>query len=999
MRTGWSAGWAGCRSVPLLALLVLLTRTHPVRGQYEPLADQVNITCSRATTWVEGAGNVVMLEGPVVIELDKNRLTAADAVVWVTPLAGAEAGQRRIEVSLVGDARLEQPNGIVRSGPRLFVSARVRGAIRLTAERGGGDRRESDLYKLADGIRPKPVTPGEGRGRWVEEDLGLRPSTQPTTQQTDRFRPKQPVRISAERFVTVDTPDGTTAAILSGKVTLLQRPEEGGFLELLADQAVVFTPLRGLKDLGAADQMRAIQDAITAAYLEGDVRIVRTPPNQREEAEQRLEASRAFYDFTTDRAVLTDVVLHTTDPRLQIPVVVRARMVRQLSENEYTAEKAKITSSSFATPSYHIGAASTYIRQAQADDPVTGDRTHFVARDTTFNVFGLPVFWLPGAAGTVTERSVLRDAAIGNSSDFGFEVQTRWGLFESFGRAPPRGLDASYRLDYYSDRGFATGLDATYAGGFVSESTLEPWAFTGELTSFLVFDDGTDRFGRNRRRVEPEDDTRGRFGWRHQHYLPGDWHLQVTAGYITDPTFMEEWFQREFLTSPPLQTSLYLKRQRESEVISFLTSFQPMDFVTTAEGYQEGAEVEKIAEVAYHRIGDSWWEDQATFFSSNTLSMLAFEPTDSTLEELGFRREAVGFQSPGLPSYGLTGTPDDTNYRADFRQEINWPLSSGRFRMVPYVVGRYTPYNEGVDGGVEQRVYAAAGLRMTTQLWKVDDSAESKLFDIHRLRHVIEPQINLMASVQSVDREDLLIYDEPIDAITDLGVVSLALNQRWQTKRGGPGRWRSVDVLRWNTSLNLFFNTDDDERDDDDDDDERGIDAFRGLFFFSQPETSVARDSVNSDVEWILSDAFRVYADVQYNLDEAELATVGAGLNVQQGRVNYYAEWRHIGVDFVQVVNGNTLRFEEQDLVLIGLTYQLTPKYTLAVHNAYDLAQNRQDRTLFSLTRQFDRFFVSVSFGTDNLDDETFFFVNVWPEGIMAPRGGSRSVTSALSQP
>src|SRR5262249_33481054 len=160
-----------------------------------------------------------------------------------------------------------------------------------------------------------------------------------------------------------------------------------------------------------------------------------------------LTANRAFYDFTTDRAVLTDVVLHNTDPKSGIPIVVRARLMRQLSATpqirEYTAEKAVLTTSSFQSPSYNIGARSAYIRQTDFGNEVTGTRSSFVANDATFNMGGVPVFYSPVAAGEVVENGALRHVETSHSRGFGYGLATEWGLFETLGRLPPKGVDAS----------------------------------------------------------------------------------------------------------------------------------------------------------------------------------------------------------------------------------------------------------------------------------------------------------------------------------------------------------------------------------------------------------------------------------------------------------------------------------------------------------------------------------------------------------------------------
>ena len=86
-----------------------------------------------------------------------------------------------------------------------------------------------------------------------------------------------------------------------------------------------------------------------------------------------------------------------------------------------------------------------------------------------------------------------------------------------------------------------------------------------------------------------------------------------------------------------------------------------------------------------------------------------------------------------------------------------------------------------------------------------------------------------------------------------MDAVQFALRQRWQTKRGAPGQHRSVDVFAWNLELNFF-------------DDARpevvvptavgpaSAAGFRGLFFASEPEASLARDGINTDALWRISD-------------------------------------------------------------------------------------------------------------------------------------------------
>ena len=83
-------------------------------------------------------------------------------------------------------------------------------------------------------------------------------------------------------------------------------------------------------------------------------------------------------------------------------------------------------------------------------------------------------------------------------------------------------------------------------------------------------------------------------------------------------------------------------------------------------------------------------------------------------------------------------------------------MNVGQFKVVPYLLGRYTVYTDSPAGGAKNRFLGGVGARISTAFWKVDDSVESDLFDLHRLRHVIEPEVNLFTSAETVHREQRL---------------------------------------------------------------------------------------------------------------------------------------------------------------------------------------------------------------------------------------------------
>jgi hypothetical protein len=984
-------GGAGTRPTRLIALLALALLV-PRSAKAQSVSQTLTISAPSSVTWSQPPADVLFLDGPVRIDIDHARLTADQAVIWLTPQPGGADKGLSVRIALMGSARLEQDLA-VRSGDEMLVTASILGSVRVSADQ----QRQEDLshtpaYERALLLRDQAAaqTPQQAGGI-VLPPLPQTPSTRPAVAPA-------PVQIRGD-ISTFRAPDGTLAVLFENNVLLAQQRPGGEYLQLQADRGIAFTTLR-MGDDGegglAIGRVTSIEQAMTAVYLEGDVRIAFSPAPPRPRSsiatslEQRLSADRVFYDFTTDQAVLTQAVFRATDPTRQLPLTMRAQVIRQLARTpqtqEFSAENARLTTSSFAVPTYAVAADKVYLRQEDAEGPRDPQRYVFTARDSTFQTFGLPVLWLPVASGSFTERGLpLRHFDIGSSSGYGFGVRTEWGLFESLGRVPPEHLDTSVSLDYFADRGAGLGMDAAYDGGLVTSTTRQPWNFTGDLTAYIVPDDqGVDNLGRDRAKIDPGDEIRGRALWQHQHFFPDHWQLQLQAAWVSDATFMEEWFEREFNTEGPQETSIYFRRAEGPEAITFLTSVQPNEMVTTADMLQEQFEVERLPVIGYDRIGDSLGRDTLTVFGNATLAGLRFRQSVASLADQGFGAASGG---PGLPSVGVVpftdpflapmAIDDELVYRADVREQVDYPTQLGPIHAVPYLMGRATAWSDSPEGTGQQRLMGGAGLRVGTAFWRVYDDTESRMLDLHRIRHVVEPELHLFTSAATLDRGEAFIYDESVDGITDLSSASVGLRQRWQTKRGGPGRLRSVDFL----SLNLFFNSFSNEPPAD----QMQPVGFRGLYFASLPEASVPRDSFNADAQWRISDSTVVLADAQQNLEESVLATAAIGLAVQRGdHVSYFIGTRYIN---------------ELDTMLasIALQYELTRKYSVTLGQSYDFDEDGTVYTSGGIRRRFDRLTAVLTAYHDQREDESGVRFTIYPEGLGVGLG-TDTVNSVLGQ-
>jgi hypothetical protein len=964
--------WTVAVALTVLSLLCIGSRAF---SQDQPASDKLFIDAASASTWNNGASDVIQLQGPLTIRTDQMVLTADQAVLWLTPSQGPVFPRINAEIALLGNVAVKMPSqGITRSSPSLLVSVYVRGAIQLTAtDKSPVDQSRSELYVKASALRAAGNVTNQAaelRQGPVPENVvpkypelprfrftGTNPKTQPSLRRGE-------LRMHADDTEFIPTADDTLAATLRGNVILLQTRPNHDFLEIRSDRAVVFTDEKASRVAESPGDLTSMGGHVVGAYLEGDVRINYTP-NAQERAETRMTAQRVYYDFTTDRAIMTDVVVRTNDIDSGIPITIRAEKLRQLSLTEFTGSGAEMTASSFVNPTLAVRTGQVYIREDQVavpDLPNPMQQEYFVSNDVTAAAFGIPFFYFPALSGTIDDTGFpLRNINIGGTNHLGFGIATEWGLYELMGVDHPHNFDVSFLADYYDKRGEATGLNFTLSGHNIDSDTSESTDYSDTFKSFLIEDHGVDEFGANRADVTPPQETRGMELFQHQQFLPDDWQVQMRLGYVSDPTLLEEYYPDDFARNQPYDDEIYVKRQEDTEAFTALANFDTTNFVTTSDRLADQFDVEKMPEVGYDRIGDSLLGDNLTFYSENTYDRLRFETSRYSLTQLGFvgpgAHPTPDLPAVGLPAEGYTGLTGLYEDRGDTRQEVDYPIQLGEIKVVPYVIGRATAYSDTISGDSQDRIYGAAGVRLTTDFWRVDDSVQSDLFDLDRVRHIIEPEINLFTSGENIDRDQLYIYDENTDAINDISAAEFALHQRWETYRGPPGRQQSVAFLTWNVYADVFTNPPNDP----------GIepDKFRGLFFPSDPEASIPRDAINTDATWLLTNSTAILGDAEYNVDHDDLSTASIGIAAKRGdRLGYY-----FGLRYIEPLNSNIATF--------SANYQLTAKYSLQFTQSYDFRQNQNTNSSFTIFRQFDMLTASLGIFHDSTSGDSGVQFNI----------------------
>ncbi len=933
----------------LLERLTLLTALvavgAPARAAGPPpeafRPEDVLVTGRRMHHFTAGAEPAAVVVGDFALEIAERRFSGRRGVFWVRRDAGGGAG-RTIDLYVEGDARVDEPDGTTTTKAALWTTIHHTGALRASvAQRSDEAVTDLPLYRraLARRRQAEPATqPAEPAADTEEAD---RPPATPRRPAQVSFRAEDTRLLPVERqagrtFIEISDDGGEPREVdLAGVDASIDHllictgdvyvadigPAAALPVEIQADAAVLFVA-QGAPDVDATER-RLASVSITGAYLDGDVRVAA--------GDQTLRAGRMFFDFVGYRAILLDAVYHTIQPQRNIPIYVRAAEV--LLETEWQGDlpatsvirfhDARISTNEFYSPTYHLGAAEAVIRDAtvrdaagRAQGPPAAD---LWTRHATFNIHGVPITYWPATRTRVLYSELpLRRVQVGDHGRFGLGVESDWRLFELLGLREPDGYNAAFSLDAY-EQGAAAGIDTEYARD----------DYAGYLLGYALYDrEGADDFGDDRENV-PAPAHRGRWLWRHRQFFPDDWQLQAEVSYLSDRNFLEAFFPDEFYAGKPQETLLYAKKQQDAWAFTALLQGRVNDFQTTTEAYPEvgawamGRPLGPVTPFAETRVG--------------LLQLRAGDEADAP-------------------------TPtEDAVFRADGRVEADVPLQWGPVQVTPFAFARATYWSDSPAEADLTRALGGGGVRATLNVWRVYNTVRSRLLNVHRLRHILTPEVVALTVGSNVAPDEPYRFSREVETELDgFSGVSVGVRQRWQTYRGHPGARRSVDLARLNVA-GLFF-----------DDPKDPTPPADGRLFFSRGEYAITRNAINADALFNLSDATALLGDMNYDLNDSEIGLANLGLAVQRDpRYRWYLGTRYIDDLDSWVWTG-------------GLNYRLSAKYEFSGFQQYDIDfdEGRNLQTRLSLIRKFPRWYVAVSVVVDAATDDTSILLTLWPEGI-----------------
>ncbi|QDS91394.1 LPS-assembly protein LptD [Roseimaritima multifibrata] len=767
---------------------------------------------------------------------------------------------------------------------------------------------------------------------------------------------------------------GVTIAINDAQADLGDRIINVGTVSLSADRVVGWMPnlssvLSG-GGLGAGDG---------ELYLEGDI-VFR-------QGDRVIYADRMYYNVTRQYGMVLDAEVLTSIPEYEGLVRLKADVLQQVSQGEFVAFDAALTTSRMGVPRYWLQSEQLRLstREELVVDDATGlgtmTRRNLVSSNRNFvYAGGVPLLYWPVFTSDLKHSNLyVTDIKIKNDSIFGTQLFLDFDLFQVLGvDDPPDNVEWTLSTDYLSDRGPALGTTLDYN---VPSVLGIPGPVKGMFDIWGIDDSGLDYLANDRKNLVPPVSLRGRALLRHRHYLPNDFELIAELGLISDRNFLEQYLEREWDRDKDQDNSLRLRKYYQNNMFDLNVSVRTSDFFM---------DTNQLPRFDHYGLGGSIFGDRLTWSMHNQIGYSKLEVADAPEDPVELAKFTL---LPGeVPAEGLI---------ASTKQELAAPINAGVVKVVPYVSGEVTYYGEDVNGNELTRLLGQGGVRTTLPMSKQFPTVQSSLLNIRSLAHKLEWRGDFFYADSNTDLDQIPLYDQldddsqeqfrrrlifdnfggpplptqydprnfafrqgmqshvtsPSNPIADdLMQVRLGLNQRWQTKRGLPGRERIVDLAIFDFDVLLFP--------------EEDRDNFGEVL-----------GPTRYDFRYHVGDRVTLLSDGYFDFFEEGLRSVSAGvMSSRPGLGDIY-------VGFLSLegpISSSVLRG--------AVDYRLNEKWILGAGSTFDLGVVGNVGQNLTITRIGEsgllRMGINVDSGRDNVGFVFSFEPRFWPKRRLGMLGG-----------
>ncbi len=947
----------------------------------EAVAGQIMLSAQAGWVWKEGQTHRIVLDRDVDVVLGDHRFLAASANLWLRKLASDPDRQAtRYQVYAIFTDMRSADGTITMKAQQLPVRGviEIDEPLTMTLDARFDDRpdpksrvgaflgKTNALYAQRVLGEPAPASEPQAVRPWTPDWVPPQPETLGEEQSASladaRGEPRGPIfhpsgvfSVSIGGRIVIDgASSGTGSVITADGGVMIQYQDHANQrrIDFKAQRVVIYTagnePITGVSELGT--------NQIEGIYLEGGVFAG--------DDQWSIRSPRMYLDVKNNKALMLDAVFWTTDQKTAMPLYVRAQSIRQTAQREFAAKKAKISNTAFFEPDLTIGVSDIKVTLNEPRDPQAGDSRPNVTvegKNVTLNAGTIPVLWLPGFK--VDPSSFpLKQFTVEDTNRSGTAIKTRWNAFSLLQLEAPPGIKVDLNLDYYADRGFGIGVVSDWM-------TRE---HRGGVFSYLLFDDNGTDIPASGRRIPRNGETRGIFTLSDIWEFTNAWTMITELSYISDAAFVSSLFDQRGRATEDFRNRLQLERLSDDTYFALELSTTANDFIVPEHLLQSpGYQVNKLPEARFVSLGKDLLPDfepgLLTYSFEARAGMLRLAFSEVAASAYGFDTNSLAddaFGTGATDSLGdvfrAMGLDESAVARVDMRHELAARFDLGPIRVVPFVVGRATAYDSSFDAfspgqSDEIRFWGSGGVTLSTTISKINNNAQSRFFDIHRLRHVIEPSITLWGSDSNFDTNDVPIFDDDVEGLLTGTSLRAAIDQTWQTKRGGIGRWRDVDVLKLRTE---YVATSD-----------RAGKSVIPEYFSSRPELSNPGDYFGASAIWKPTEVLAFAGEIIYDLDldQTARASVGAIIEHRPG--------------FTTSVEYREIQALDATFASLRARYRLSDKYALNTGLNYNFDLNDFQTFNAQILRRFQIGTLGAIIRYNNIRGETSFGFVFRPSG------------------
>ena len=587
--------------------------------------------------------------------------------------------------------------------------------------------------------------------------------------------------------------------MVSGNIRI---PADG--MELTADQAVINTENRDIEASGNVRLRRWQSQTVTVTpaelerlrkkenvtvevlSLQGDALGEQKLNVKVTTLEQSFRASRLSGNMATGYFRFDNFSLRSGT------LVCRAKSAERRPDGVIVAKEAEVSSCSF-------------LEQNNAHHSITAGKIILTPRETEFydqdsivrktgayevslvngavRISGIPVLWLPVFYKPEDFSLNLFSLRVGKDSDWGYYIL----MSKTFHLSDYPASKVILHADYYSKRGFGTGLSGSIQSeesrtNFIAYGIHDTHPFETEKYDFYRLRVPHDRYDfriSNITHITPRLDFRGAFE------------------YSSDLYFVKDFFNDRYNADPHPATFAALEQQFDHFSASIYYRPRVNDFYTVSEKLPEvrlDIPRQEIFDTNIYYQGDMqagensmrWIKfDYSRGKRNNNINNIV---TNHLENYRSFRFDTTHFLYYPIRLDWLTIVPragfkltayDDTSRSAVSSRDLLQMFLAAH----PECLNNYRFTNYDTDGKAKVRTIGEFGIEASTKIHNTWSDIRIPAMKVDGLRHIIRPYMNYTYLDNPSVSRDYLLYFDDIDRIEKQHFVRLGVENRLQTRQ------------------------------------------------------------------------------------------------------------------------------------------------------------------------------------------------------------------------